>query len=321
MIRSSRLALIALSCLVLATPLASAAGISVHERAQFDAGQARDAAPEGVAARSLAELQAALGAKTSSALASLNRSSGIDFTKEMVLYASAGSQPAQGHTVDVTITELASSLDVEWELNVPMGAVQPIFMVPGELLVVDRYDGFVSFRQKGQLGQTTLGAPSPEPTSLDGQYGSLPTRRSTRRSPTEVRSREIGGTLTSTTADPDAWRIDYNRSGGFIGASLMIEIRSDGKVSVEDSSSGLSGPQAPLGSQELVELKNLVDKAISMGPRESDPSMGALSDGLVRVLTRSQAMVEHSLLLSEGMILRRGDMDLIRKLEAIAERQ
>jgi hypothetical protein len=88
----------------------------------------------------------------------------IDFTKQMLIHVTAGSRPTGGYRVNITkvqTDDTGKTLNVNYTVQAPMGFATQAFTHPGELVLVDRFEGDVKF-----TGATT--APKVKPVPRPG---------------------------------------------------------------------------------------------------------------------------------------------------------
>jgi hypothetical protein len=100
--------------------------------------------------RSEEELQRLVGKEGVERLAKQLKVEAIDYKKHMLVHVTGGVHPTGGYRVEITGVKKdgkAGTLNVHWKLHTPRlgGAVTQAFTHPGELLLLERFEGDVRF--------------------------------------------------------------------------------------------------------------------------------------------------------------------------------
>ncbi|MSQ94519.1 MAG: protease complex subunit PrcB family protein [Gemmataceae bacterium] len=106
-------------------------------------------------AEQLAKLQSTEADKASAQLAKMLKVESIDWTKQMVIVISGGTQRTGGYAVEVKSLEVKEGkLIVNWKLNTPPpdAFVTQAFTNPALTILVDRFVGDVVFEPKSPPG-------------------------------------------------------------------------------------------------------------------------------------------------------------------------
>lgn len=110
-------------------------------------------AAELVAATPFRERDAAQEVVEKQATAHLTRAlkvGGIDWAKQMLVVVTAGLKPTGGYRVEISAVRAADkTATVRWAVQPPRGAAADVLTHPGQVALVERFDGKVAFVQAG----------------------------------------------------------------------------------------------------------------------------------------------------------------------------
>jgi hypothetical protein len=85
------------------------------------------------------------------AVANLLKVPEIDWSKQMLIVVTAGPRPTGGWKVNIdSLKVTGKSLVVEWSVTPPKGIVTQAFTHPGQVILMERFDGPVTFAMSGK---------------------------------------------------------------------------------------------------------------------------------------------------------------------------
>ena len=131
------------------------------------------------------------------------------------------------------------------------------------------------------------------------------------------------GDATAPPAAPSAaerpWLV-YQRSGGFTGWQVRVELDKLGALKVTGTRQGEAGAvRAPLDVEALSALRKQVDAALARPPATKDPAVKFMADGQHRSLQVLGQGAPVTLRLSDGLLLGPEDFALVRLLEGLTQ--
>lgn len=89
------------------------------------------------------------------AVAKLLKTPNIDWDKQMLVVVTAGSKPTGGWKVNIDSVKVhGKTLKVEWSATPPSGIATQAFTHPGQVILVERFDGPVMFVETAKKGKT-----------------------------------------------------------------------------------------------------------------------------------------------------------------------
>ena len=90
------------------------------------------------------------------AVAKLLKEPDIDWKKQMLIVVTAGAKPTGGWKVNVDALKVQEkTLTVEWSVTPPKGFATQAFTHPGQVILVERWDGPVMFATGGKKADET----------------------------------------------------------------------------------------------------------------------------------------------------------------------